>query len=96
MAIAPFVHLGGANLSGTVLDNLKPGAPAQAFLSDTLNAVLKARLTSASTSANQTALVSLLQAIPPVDIAANKDDSLHDFRQQGGHPSCRSNREGGR
>ncbi len=79
MATTPFVHLGGTNLSGMVLDNLKAGSPAQAFLSDTLNAALKAKLTSAATSANQTALVSLLQAIPAVDIAANKDVSLHDF-----------------
>jgi hypothetical protein len=79
MATAPFVHLGGANLSGTVLDNIKAGSPAQAFLSDTLNTALKAKLTSAATAANQTALVSLLQAIPAVDIAANKDLNLHDF-----------------
>src|SRR5260370_37140318 len=78
MATTPFVHLGGTNLSGMVLDNLKAGSPAQAFLSDTLNAALKANLTSAATSANQTALVSLWQALPAVDIAANKDASLPD------------------
>ncbi len=79
MATAPFVHLGGANLSGTVLDNIKAGSPSQAFLSDTLNTALKAKLTSAATAASQSALVSLLQAIPAVDIAANKDLNLHDF-----------------
>jgi hypothetical protein len=41
MATAPSVHLGGANRGGTVLDNLKPGASAQGFINDTLNAALK-------------------------------------------------------
>ena len=70
MTTATFVHLGGANLGGTVLDNLKTGAPAQGFVSDTLNAALKAKLATAAASAGQTDLPSLLQAIPAVDIAA--------------------------
>jgi hypothetical protein len=73
------VHLGGANLGDTVLDNLKPDAPAQSFISSTLNTTLTSSLTTAATSAGYANLATLIQAIPPVDIIASKDLSLHDF-----------------
>ncbi|HLQ25409.1 MAG TPA: IPT/TIG domain-containing protein [Acidiferrobacterales bacterium] len=76
---APLASLGGANLDGTILDNLKAGSPAKTFIDNTLNAALKANLITAATGAKQSALVNLLQAMPAVDIAANKDFSLRDF-----------------
>jgi len=73
------VHLGGANLSDTVLNNLKAGAPAQAFVSDTLNTTLVSSLANAAMRAGYSNLATLIQAIPPVDIVASKDLSLRDF-----------------
>jgi hypothetical protein len=60
-ATAPFVHLNGAKLDGTVLDNLKARGAAQSFISDTLNATLKATLANAATTAKQSELAGLLK-----------------------------------
>jgi hypothetical protein len=73
------VHLGGVNLNDTVLNNLKAGAPAQAFIGNTLNSALTSSLASAATSAGYANLATLISAIPSVDIAADKDLSIHDF-----------------
>jgi hypothetical protein len=78
-AIAPLAHLGGTNLGGTVLDNLKAAGPAQSFMSDRLNAALMAKLTNAAASAGHSELASVLPALPAADIAANKDLSLSEF-----------------
>lgn len=79
MVTGNVIYLGGANLGGTVRDNLKPGSPAQSFISDTLNSALKAKLADAATSAGESQLASLLQAIPAVDVAASTGLSLRDF-----------------
>ena len=73
------VNLSGANLSATLLVNLQTDSPAQSFISDTLNASLKSMLVSAATSAGQSSLVPLLQALAPVDIASVADLSLQAF-----------------
>jgi Tc toxin complex TcA C-terminal TcB-binding domain/Neuraminidase-like domain/PA14 domain/Salmonella virulence plasmid 28.1kDa A protein len=73
------IHLGEVNLSDTVLNNLKAGAPAQAFINDTLNNALTSSLAGAATSAGYANLATLISAVPSVDIAANKDLSIHDF-----------------
>ncbi len=73
------VNLSGADLSATVLENLGTDSPAQAFISDTLNTDLKSMLVSAATQAGQTVLVSLLQALPTVDIASVQDLTLQAF-----------------
>ncbi|MGP0019099.1 MAG: neuraminidase-like domain-containing protein [Candidatus Sulfotelmatobacter sp.] len=73
------VHLGAVDLTDTVLNNLKAGAPAQAFINDTLNSTLSSSLAGAATVAGYANLATLISAIPSVDIAANKDLSIHDF-----------------
>ena len=73
------VHLGGTNLGDTVLNNLRVGAPAQAFISDTLNSALTSSLAGAATNAGYANLATLIGAIPSVDIAASKDLSIHEF-----------------
>src|SRR5438552_12259461 len=79
MPTAPFVHLSGAKLDWTVLDNLKAAGAAQSFVSNTLNAALRAKLTSAWASAGYADLAQGLQTIPAVDILADKDLSLQAF-----------------
>ena len=73
------IHLGGVRLSDTVLNNLKPSAPAQAFISDTLNSALTSSLSAAATSAGYANLATLISAIPSVDIAADRDLPIHAF-----------------
>ena len=63
----------------TGLENLETDSPARTFVSDTLNSDLKSMLVSAATNAGQTVLVSLLQALPTVDIASVKDVTLQAF-----------------
>jgi hypothetical protein len=79
MTTSPAIHLASVNLNDTVLENLKAGGHAQAFISDTLNSVLTTSLANAATSAGYADLATLISAIPPVDIAASRDLSIHAF-----------------
>jgi Salmonella virulence plasmid 28.1kDa A protein len=75
-------HLSGLKLDQTVLATLTSAsvdATAKANLSDTLNAALKAQLAGAATSAGYANLAKLIEAIPEVDVAADKNLTLHDF-----------------
>ena len=71
-----------ANLTGTVLDNLKPGAPLQPQISTTLNAALKTLLAAAATTAKLPVLVGLINSMPTADLIAAKDLTLQAFAQQ--------------
>jgi len=82
MPAPPFVPLAQANLSDTVLDNLKAGAPAREYINDALNSALRATLTNAATAAGETVLANLVQEIPVVDIASQSSVTLHDFVNQ--------------
>jgi len=73
------IPLGEVNLDDTGLNNVKAGAPAQAFISDALNSALTSSLASAATSAGYSNLATLISAIPSVVVAADRDLSIHAF-----------------
>lgn len=78
MASPGFIRLSGDVLNRTVLDDLKDPA-SKVFITNTLTAALKAKLSAAAASINQQVLQQLVQGMTPADIGANKDLSLRAF-----------------
>jgi GH18 family chitinase len=75
-------RLSSLNLNQPVLATLADATAdpvSKLAFSTSLNAALKSQLASASTNAGYANLASLIQAIPYVDIVADKDLSLQDF-----------------
>ena len=82
MASLSSIHFGGLKLDQPALAMLTDAgvdAAAKSALSDSLNTALKAQLASAATAAGYADLASLIQAIPAVDVVADKDLTLRDF-----------------
>ena len=78
-----FLSLVGANLTATVLENLKTSsATVKAALSDTLNSELKSQLSATLTSAKLTVLSGLVDKMPAVDIATSSNLSIQAFLKQ--------------
>src|SRR6266567_3289763 len=72
-------RLNSAMLGKSVLDHLNSDADNKAFMEETLNAALKSRLSNAFADSGASSLVKVVQAMGPVDIAANKDVSVRTF-----------------
>jgi len=73
------MRLNSAMLDKSVLDHLNGNADSKVIMGETLNAALKSTLASALTDNGSTQLAELIQAMSPVDIAANKDVSVRAF-----------------
>jgi hypothetical protein len=82
MATAPFVPLSGVNLSSTVLDNLTPRSPGQAYLSNTLNSALRSQLSASLTKAGLPVIAGLVERMPPADLVASNGLSVQAFAKQ--------------
>jgi len=82
MATAPFVQLSGANLSGTVVDNLKPGSLGQAFISDALNSALRSQLSASLTKAGLLVIAGLVEQMTSADLVAANSLSIQAFTKQ--------------
>ena len=76
MANADSTHLSAAAVNESVLDNLTREASTRAFIEERLNNALKDRLLQMFQTHVPPALGELIQAMAPVDIAANKDVSV--------------------
>jgi Putative peptidoglycan binding domain len=82
MATNDFERLNRATLHLNVAEQLDERNPSRAYVQETLNTALKARLSEALAGAGHPELAQLVQATGPVDIAAVKDLSLRTFVAQ--------------
>jgi hypothetical protein len=71
--------LANTALTQSVIAVLDANTPDKAAVNDALTSTLKTMLTASATSAQQTALVSLLQTLSPADFATDQNLSLRDF-----------------
>jgi hypothetical protein len=70
------------DLSGTVLDNLRPGSALQPGISAALNAALKSQLADMAAASKLAVILGLIDAMPSADLVAVKDLSLQAFVKQ--------------
>jgi Tc toxin complex TcA C-terminal TcB-binding domain/Neuraminidase-like domain/Salmonella virulence plasmid 28.1kDa A protein len=73
------LHLSGAALNKSILDNLTGNTDSKAYIAETLNTTLRSKLTTALTARGYTVLADLISQIGPVDLVANKDVPLRTF-----------------